>query len=302
MADKDMNSLQETLRNIVNARPVYNDLITKFSPLLEKQAALEELFRKTGPTPPVLDTYRLESGVPVMAEADCQEVEKALIIAAQSLIPVLPGIIPMDQAHSGGLLERGAEFWAKLAEARISGDSKYFEMLAEKGEMPPVNALVSITDSILAPVLASMVAKLDSSFSANHWTHGNCPFCGSLPSMAFLSARPKSSSEYLVGGGGKKHLHCSLCGHDWAFRRDTCPGCGNTDQDTKEIFFVDGVRHERIEVCHKCGTYCLCADFREMDSIPQLNALQIGLVHLDIIAQEKNLVPLTPTTWNDLGS
>lgn len=301
MAIKDMSSLQNTLNSIVRSRPVYTDLITKFSPLLERQAVLEEQFRESGPTPPAPGIHRLESGVPVMAGVDCQDIGEYLEISAKALTPVLSGIVTSDITPPGVKGSSGA-FWAGLAEARINGDSRRFSALSEQDGMPPADILVFMTDTILAPVLASMAEKLGPNFSANHWTQGNCPFCGSMPSMGFLSARPKSTSEYLVGGGGKKYLHCSLCGHDWAFRRDTCPACGNTDQDTKEIFFVDGVRHERIEVCHKCGTYCLCADFREMDPIPQLDALQIGMVHLDIIAQERNLSPMTVTTWNHLGS
>lgn len=303
MPTKDLNAVQATLESINRTKPVYSGLVETFSPLFKKQAELAAEFEKSGPTPPPLDETRLMSGVPLLAGTDCKGWEQALETSAQALLPILHKMIPAALWGEKSVEELAeGHFWTGLAEARLSGDLKQFEKASVTIDGPPPAILFSIVDAIAAPVLASMAEKLGESFSRGRWDQGTCPFCGSLPTIAFLSRRDPNALEHLVGGGGKKHLHCSACGHDWEFRRDTCAACGNTDQDSKEVFFVDGVRQERIEACHKCGTYCLCIDLRELESVPQLDAVQLGLVHLDIIAQEKDLSPMTPTTWNSIES
>jgi FdhE protein len=106
--------------------------------------------------------------------------------------------------------------------------------------------------------------------------------------------------DQLVGGGGKKFLHCSLCGHDWRFMRNTCPACGNDENESREVFYTDNAKFERIEACHKCGKYCLNVDMRECEPLPDLDTIQIGLIHLDIFARENGLEPISPTLWNTL--
>lgn len=302
MATNDLNAVQATLEAIMQTRPAYAGLIETFSPLLKKQAELAGKFGVDGPKVPSVDESRLMEGVHVLAGESCDEWQDFLLRSSRELLPLLRTMIPGDSwpKGTGDEIFSNGKILAELAEARLSGDLKQFENTSEEMDGPPAPVLVSIVDATIAPVLASMAGRLGESFSRGRWDQGTCPFCGSLPTIASLSRRDPSDFEHLVGGGGKKHLHCSLCSHDWEYRRDICPACGNTDQETREVFFADDVRHERIEACHKCGTYCLCIDLRECEQVPQLDAVQLGLVHLDMIAQDKKLSPMTPTTWNSI--
>ncbi|WP_147820769.1 formate dehydrogenase accessory protein FdhE [Salidesulfovibrio onnuriiensis] len=237
-------------------------------------------------------------GVHVMAGEGCDRLKESLLASSRELLPLLRKLIPDDSWPGKGKATFDRETLARLVEARLDGDLKQFENTSEKMDGTPPSVLFTIVDAIAGPVLAALAGRLDESFSRGRWNQGTCPFCGSLPSIGFLSRRDPNDLEHLVGGGGKKHLHCSLCSLEWEYRRDTCPACGNTDQKTREIFFVDGAKHERIEACHQCGTYGLCIDLRECELVPQLDAAQMGLMHLDMIAQERSLTPMAPTTWN----
>lgn len=72
-----------------------------------------------------------------------------------------------------------------------------------------------------------------------------CPFCGQYPDMA------------VIGGGdeGKRHLHCSLCGLRWTFKRLACAVCGTEDSSKLEYLSMEGDTRYRIDVCHECGGY-----------------------------------------------
>ena len=146
-----------------------------------------------------------------------------------------------------------------------------------------------------------MIDGMGKSLTGLTWDKGYCPVCGSSPSISQLAPADATNSEYLVGGGGKKYLHCSLCGHDWHYKRSACAACGNEDSETREILYTVGVRHERIEACHKCGKYMLNIDMREYASLPDLDTIQMGLIHLDILAHKKRLTPISPTLWNTLN-
>lgn len=304
MATLDSKAIATTLETISRNKPVYAELVNTFSPLLAKQAELAEKFSAEELTLPMVDPARLSQGVHILAGNSCEDWKASLQTASRAIVPILTALI-QDENWPGkaeDITQLNEELLVKLAEARLSGDETVFENASENMNGTPPTVLLFVIDSVLAPVLASVADRLGESISKVAWSRGNCPVCGSLPSIAYLSPREPGLQEELVGGGGKKYLHCSLCGHDWKHRRDTCPACGNTDQDKREVLFADDAKHERIEICHECNTYCLCVDFRECDPLPQLDAIQLGLVHLDVIAQEKEYSPMSLTAWNNLQS
>lgn len=300
MANTAPSAISATLESILLDRPVYRELVETFAPLLQKQAELKAEFLENGPALPTLDMDRVRQGVPILAEYDCAQLQESLLRSSRSLLPILRGLIPQDQwpEGSGNELFEDGKTLAELAEARLSGDRKRFESTSTQPDGLDTPVLLTLMDAIIAPVLASIAGRLGESVDPLKHPQGTCPVCGSMPSLATLARREQTDLEHLVGGGGKKHLHCSLCGHDWAFRRDTCPVCGNTDQDSREILFVEDVKHERIEACHKCHTYTLCIDLREYGEDPEPEAIQLGLIHLDMLAQERKLAPIVSTTWN----
>jgi FdhE protein len=151
--------------------------------------------------------------------------------------------------------------------------------------------LISTVLQSLAPSVADWVSDLQ-------WNRGYCPVCGSLPSISYLSKPQSLSSEFLVGGGGQRYLHCNMCGQDWRVRRHLCAACERDDTDEHMYFHVPDAVGERIDICRHCGHYLPCIDLRELDALPHLDTMSVGLAHLDMLAQEKGFNPMVRTPWN----
>ncbi len=213
----------------------------------------------------------------------------------------------------------------ELAEAYIANDPKIIEKTAEALEVPQ-EALLFTFHFILAPALQALVLnsvpeiliqdetnlemdpnedaavkKVQTPWDKNAlWKEGYCPVCASFPSISYLDrALFDESNQFLSSGGGRKHLHCSLCGTNWHFKRGACPSCKEEGPDVIEILKEEKASQgERIDWCTKCKSYCNCVDLRINGKKPDFDMMALGLIHLDMIAHEKELTPLNPSFWN----
>lgn len=295
-------AVETTLETLRQRTPAYDELADRFEPLFITVARLCDEFTEKGVATPEVDSARLAAGVPVLADLDLTPWKDDLIRSAKKTFPELAEVLGLNEEEEKALLGvlSDPETVSGLVQARIEGDLKYFENIATKPGMPPSSALMYSTETVAAPVLCALAHTLDDPFSSVAWEHGSCPVCGSSPSISHLSPKEVTDLDQLVGGGGRKYLHCSLCGHDWRFKRNACPSCGNDENETREVFYSEKARYERVEACHKCGKYCLNIDLREFEPHPHLDAVQIGLIHLDMFARENRLSPLVSTLWNNL--
>jgi FdhE protein len=293
-------SVEETLETMTRRVPAYHDLAERFGPLFLRRAELLDTLAAKAPAPPAVDGGKLAAGAPVLAGYDLAPLLPLLKESATALMPELISVLRIEQPAATSLTALFADTQSLLglAQARIEGNWKHFENTSVQCGPIPASLLLFVLETVFSPALTVFAASLGESLSSHTWEEGHCPVCGSSPTIAFLSRKEVTDLDHLVGGGGKKFLHCSLCGHDWRVKRNACPACGNDDNETREIFTVDDMKHERIEACHKCGTYCLSIDMREVDPVPDLDAVQMGLIHLDIHARERKLAPMTPTLWN----
>ncbi|MBQ2516858.1 MAG: hypothetical protein II543_06325 [Desulfovibrio sp.] len=57
---------------------------------------------------------------------------------------------------------------------------------------------------------------------------------------------------------------------------------------------------ERIDWCEKCKAYLPTIDFRESEHVLDLDVLALGMMHLDMVAHDKQLRPLKVSFWNAL--
>lgn len=76
----------------------------------------------------------------------------------------------------------------------------------------------------------------------------------------------------------------------------TCPYCGERN-DSKEFTCVVGSEHEWVELCPDCHRYIVGIDLRKQAAVTA-DIAAIGMVHLDIIAQQKGFSPITNCAWN----
>lgn len=226
-----------------------------------------------------------------------------------------------DKAEDGKPADKADELSAteELADAIISADGASIEKIAAKAEVPS-DILFFAAHFILSPALHALVMRSVPAVAENAeldeqevnkkmmpawdkhsaWKQGYCPVCGAMPSLSYLDrALIDENNEFLAGGGGKKYLHCSLCGSNWHFRRGACPACDKEGADVIEIIREEkGESGERVDWCTKCKSYCPGVDLRARGSRPDFDALALGMIHLDMVAAKKKLKPLNPSFWN----
>lgn len=302
--DDTVKTIDSTLGAVTEFLPAYGELVGRFGPVLREQTLLREELIAGEVETPALDEARLAAGVPVLVGADCTPWAEPLIRSATRLLPLVADVLRLDDQDVRALRKYldAPVHVTGLARALIEGDWKYFENTSVQLGLSSSQCLLYISENYSAPVFRAMIGSLGKSLSTVAWEHGYCPGCGSKPSISILSDKEKTDLDQLVGGGGKKYLHCSLCGHNWAFKRTGCPSCGNDKNETREVFSVDERKWERIEACHACGSYLLNIDLRECCEAFDPDAIQMGLIHLDVHAQAQGLVPMTRTLWNSLDS
>lgn len=314
MADK-RQTVAQTLEEVITWRPVLAPVLRSFEPLLTAQeelgGAVAESLKKEGVSLPQAQPQRMEQGVSMLAGASFSGVAPAVRICAEKLLPMLcrmDAVVPHKAKLTDFFLKSdGAE--AQRAEelvcAAASGDRDALAALAEKIGLDPL-VLDFVTGFIVAPILRGMTAQAvaaegDTPWEAGDvWRQGYCPVCGALPTIGWMD-KPSidEKNAFLAGGGGKKHLHCGVCGADWKFRRGACPACGEEGSGVMELLRESGTAHgERLDWCTKCKSYCPAVDLREREFVPNLDALALGMMHLDMVAARKKLKPVRPSFWN----
>lgn len=315
-------SVSETIGDVVSWRPVLEPVLKAFEPVLlaqtELAAELADSLRASGLRLPELRADRARQGVSLLAGAHLAGAAGPLRRSAEKLLPLLGAIeavaphLPaleaffLRPAGQGGDAEASPQDSREtLAEAVLSGNRETVARIAGEQGIDPL-MLEFVSGFVVSSVLRALVAQSLSEDGQGGWNegdiwqHGHCPVCGALPSVAWLD-KPSidEKNAFLAGGGGKKHLHCGLCGADWRFRRGACPSCGQEGSGVLEVLRESGPAHgERLDWCTKCKSYCPTVDLREREFVPNLDAAAIGMIHLDMVAARKKLRPLRPSFWN----
>jgi formate dehydrogenase maturation protein FdhE len=111
-----------------------------------------------------------------------------------------------------------------------------------------------------------------------------CPLCNSTPLLGVLR---------IEGDGGKRHLLCSLCHHEWEFRRILCPTCGEEAENKLPVYVAEQFPHIRVEACDTCHYYLRTIDLtKDGNANPLIDDL--AALPLTLWAQEHNFTRLQP--------
>jgi FdhE protein len=148
-----------------------------------------------------------------------------------------------------------------------------------------------VLGQIMKPLVEKKAEGLVHLIKDLRWHRGYCPLCGSMPELSFLK-----------GDEGQRWLRCSLCGHTWRFARLACPFCETENHNSLQTYYVAGREQERVEICEECRRYVVCLDLRGRFDEAVLEVAAIGLVHLDLLAQEKGHLPAALCAWNIVRS
>ena len=310
----------ETLSEAMERRPALRPVLEAFAPLMELRsglpAQLAESVAQSGFRLPDWDDAKAQAGTYLLAEADLSALALPMQEAAHAVLPVVTSMQGME-SYGPGLMSffLFGEGALSASRALLDGDSETLEALAAGDEVPPSVLAFALEHVLGAVIRAAVLCQWPSSPDSHYgpedkpapwderpasWTQGYCPVCGSAPSVSYLEEKIfDEKNAFASGGGGRKHLHCGLCGTEWHFRRGTCPSCGKEEEGTLEMLRqAEDARGERVEWCTHCKSYCSGVDLRERDTRPDMDAFAPCLMHLDIAASERGLTPLYPAFWN----
>lgn len=281
-------------RSLLSALPLegFDSLLTASAKKILPELAKQEHFK---PYIPVLETYFIPAEKDVTNSKEDSSIEKS-----EEKISKAP------QSY-------------KLAEAYIANDATTMEEAAKALDIP-AEVIIFVFHFILGAVLQAVVAynipvvAMDADLDEETvtkatqapwdknsiWREGYCPVCSSFPSISYLDrALVDENNQFLSSGGGKKYCHCSLCSTNWQFRRGACPSCNEEGPEVMQILKEEGNNiGERIDWCTKCNSYCPSIDLRDRGVRPNFEMMALGMMHLDMIAAEKKLIPLSPAFWN----
>lgn len=306
----------QTVTEIVGRRPVLAPVLRAFEPLLEAREAvsaeLVEVLRDAGVHLPEFQCERAINGVPLLADMPMTGMAAGIRRAAEAILPLLlslqavaPHKTALEKFFFQPVTAGDVDSREELGEILLTGSTEAFAKAAGKCGVPP-EELDFVAGFVLSPALRALAKQANRENgefpwdTEGAWHQGYCPVCGTFPSIAWLD-RPAldEKNAYLSGGGGKKHLHCSLCGTNWKFRRGACPSCGKEGAGTMEILHESsGACGERLDWCTQCRSYCPTVDLREREGIPHMDAMSLGMMHLDMVASRRKLRPLKPSFWN----
>lgn len=305
-------SLEQTTAFITKRRPALINVLETFLPLLQaRENTAAELAAPLAVADIALPQFNADSsGEPILVGASLRGIGAIIGVAAARLLPMLleqSALTPHHHALESLFLRQptgNVDLREQLISAMAAVEPEAFLSLAQKADIPP--EILDFTASfIVSAVLRALVAhaltgREEAPWDVEGaWQHGYCPVCGSSPVISWLDMRSfDEKNAFLSGGGGKKHFHCALCGANWKFRRGVCPACGKEGDGGISILKEQGAYGERIDFCNHCRTYSPTVDLRELEKIPNMDAMALGMIHLDIAAAERDLKPLKPSFWN----
>jgi len=111
-----------------------------------------------------------------------------------------------------------------------------------------------------------------------------CPRCGHPPQVGALRAEGEGSALTLV---------CSLCLHEWPFRRGRCVACGEEADKKLAYYTASGFDHLRVQACDTCRLYLHTVDVgKDAAAIPDVD--ELVALPLDVWAQEHGYQKLQP--------
>jgi len=295
------NTIAPAVEMIVEKRPMLEPIVRSFAEILsEKTRIARQLEAQSASVHFNVDPERLVQGVPLLADASLDVMQEQLSQAFGAMLAVLKKTfshLTADFCSLETLQREGQLQLSSLSSAYLNGATSVLRAAAESAEISE-GILALALNSTLSTVLKALEPTLKSYINQVQWYRGYCPICGSMPSISYLAEAGDLGSEFLKGGGGQRHLHCSLCGHDWRFLRNRCPACDTDDKDMRLYFRLEEEPSERVDVCRNCGAYLPCIDLRESTDRLPMDIAALGMAHLDFWASEKGYHPLAQTPWN----
>ncbi len=290
-AEQASEHIRTAIARLRKDLPQLATVFDAFEPLLVAQAALKADLPSVSQDGQHLDPDSFAQGVPILAKDDFVISRDQLKEAATRLTPALEKGFPRIKEQLAVIKKaiEASEVNPEICIAAMSqGCDESLEGAASRFGIEP--GIVRFVFARFMKPFAEKRAESLAPFPDNPvWSKGYCPVCGSWPELSFLE-----------GNEGRRWLKCSFCGHEWVFARIKCPFCETEEQSKMELIFSKDRAFERAELCYECMKYVVSLDLRErIDMAREVAAL--GLVYLDVLAQEKGFEPGAVCGWNVIG-
>jgi FdhE protein len=191
-------------------------------------------------------------------------------------LALIAEIAPFPLARSAADLNgEGLGRWAEVLGGFLDGD--------DDAALNPAEALLAWT--FLQPFAERLAAGTEPPEPPEALaTPALCPLCAGLPQVGVL--RPQ-------GDGGKRSLICSLCAHEWDFRRIVCSACGEEAVDKLPVYVAEELPHVRVEACDTCHCYLKTIDLtKDGRAVPVVD--ELAAIALSLWAAEKGYTKLCP--------
>lgn len=215
----------------------------------------------------------------------------AIPMPSENLLSLFKAILSAVQQHGspseefevvGKAVEEDPSLLEVIArKAAVDSHREYFDGLSQRLGVS-VDVLLFIGRMVVAPFVAAVAGKMDvcSQDEADDSPSDAriCPICSSAPGLASLT-----------GEEGRRLLHCSLCGHAWAFARIACSRCGSTDQQVLGKLLIPDEEAKWLEVCDTCHGYVKTVDCRKLSAGEAWMAVveDVATLPLDLLAEKE---------------
>ena len=289
--NEETSNLHEIIARAIEQNPQNSEIIKAFGPIITKQRQLAEQPSLKKLDCSLIDKEKLKAGVPVsrqinlfLPEDSWKEIAISMTSAVKEGMPQLA-----ENIHQlSNLIQEGRINPEDYFKIYPDGENKATDGW-EGLKTSPSNAsfLMSLVSRIALERRAKEITAVLGEFE---WEKGYCPICGSFPSIALIEEE-----------GGKRFLHCSLCGHDWRFTRVICPYCENEAEKGMDYFYIEKKTQESAFVCDKCKKYLVTIYRAGSLFARDMDIAAISLIHMDMIMQEKGYDPMVSCIWNSLS-
>jgi formate dehydrogenase maturation protein FdhE len=176
------------------------------------------------------------------------------------------------------------EYWT------TAGSADHMHSSPQVTELLPHAAVEALSEFIVRAFLQPSAEFLAANYAAPPAiaTPSVCPLCASSPMLGVLR---------IEGDGGKRFLLCSLCLHEWEFRRILCPTCGEETENKLPVYVAEQFPHIRVEACETCRYYTRTIDLtKDGHAVPIVDDL--AALPLTLWADEHNYSRLRPNLLN----
>ncbi|MFH1709187.1 MAG: formate dehydrogenase accessory protein FdhE [Planctomycetota bacterium] len=255
------------------SHPVLGSFLDHFEQLLAWQARIGPAFK---PDLAAIDAdlchERMAAGRPCLSAEDIKIEPNGFDRLVRQ---IADSIMPPDGAAASSTASVADGDRSGLVRGLLQRKAGPIEAAARRYGMP-LDLFAYSAHQALIPFMEVYAAHLRPLIAGAAWLRGCCPVCGGLPLMGRLE-----------GEGGRRILLCTMCRHQWDFKRVECPFCGNGDQQTMRYFYDETDPQRRVDLCEKCKGYLKVVDGRAMVRAQHLLVEDVATLHLDVIARRQ---------------